>query len=123
MELFSKLHRGQARFWHARQRQLFALVEALPAGTGMPTSIVEEIQQIDEFLQRASAAIVHIQRAHEREFEGLSTEQLEAQLSAEFVAAIATWTPAQWSIVEAARAKRIREAQEAQAHVAKETAA
>lgn len=104
MELFTTLHRDQARFWRRRQRQIMSVLDKLAPGEAMPDSIVEEMQRIDAFLQRASAAITHIHRAHERELEAMSTEQLEAQLRAEFIASIKTWTPAQWAIVDAARA-------------------
>ena len=107
IELFGALHRQQAKFWYVRQQQLRKLIKDLPPGEKIPTPIVEEMQQIDEFLQRASASMVKVQEAYDKVFAGMSTEQLEAQMRAEFIASSNTWTDSEWAVVEQARNKRL----------------
>lgn len=108
LELFGQLHRGQARIWRKRQLVLQRRVDALAEGEAMPDSLTAELQRIDTFLARSTAAMVNVQEAQEEALAALPTELLEAQLAAEIVAAAKTWTPQQWDLVLGVRDEQIR---------------
>jgi hypothetical protein len=103
------LHRTQARIWRRRQLRLQRLVEGLDDMEEMPMKLLEELQRIDTFLGRSSGAMVAVLDAQEEAYKELPTEQLEAQLAAELVAAAGTWTAAQWALVDGARKRREQE--------------
>lgn len=54
----------------------------------------------DAFLAKCTTTMVTAKAAIAQEFSGLSDEQLQAQLTAEFLASIKTWGPDQWAVVE-----------------------
>ncbi len=105
LALFSQLHRGQARIWRKRQLVLQREVEALAVGETMSEALTVELQRIDAFLSKSSSAMVTVQEATEASYAELPTEQLEAQMAAEFVAAARTYTPAQWALIDREREK------------------
>jgi hypothetical protein len=79
------------------------LVAEAPADEPMPEALTAELQRIDAFLAKATAQMVHVKEAQDAALLELPTEQLEAQLAAELIGAVKTWTAAQWAIVDKAR--------------------
>lgn len=106
LELFSQLHRGQARFWRRRQLRLQRLCDELGDGVELSEPLLVEMQRIDAFLAKASSAMVQVKAAEEEALGELSTEQLEAQLAAELVSSAKSWTPSQWEQVMKIRENR-----------------
>lgn len=99
LKLLNQLQRGQVRFWKTRQRQLQRKLSVLGEDGEIPDSLLVEAQRIDAFLAKASAGVVSMREALDDEATSLPTEQLEAQLQAELVAACKRWTPKQWRLV------------------------
>jgi hypothetical protein len=99
LSMLSQLQRGQVRFWRLRQRQMQRKLAALDENDEVPAAMLEEAQRIDAFLAKATAGVVTIREAIDTEMTALPTEQLEAQLAAELVAASKTWTSKQWRLV------------------------
>lgn len=63
------------------------------------------LEKTDAFLARSSS-VVNIKGAIADALGRVPTEQLEAQLRAEFVAAVRQWTPEQWAVVDEIRKQR-----------------
>lgn len=113
LQLFEVLHRGQAVLHRKRQRlqqEMLKLDLDSPEWTALEGKLKKldrlGIEKTDTFLQRTSTAIVNIKTATRESLETVPTEQLEAQLRAEFVAAIRQWTAEQWAIVDEFRKSR-----------------
>jgi hypothetical protein len=110
MQLFSLLHRGQARIYRGLQVALLKRIEDEQEGNPdwfMPEGMRAELAAIDSFLAKASAAVTKIHDTSNKITENLSTEQLEAQLRSEFVMAAQTFTDHEWAILDEVRAKRV----------------
>lgn len=110
MQLFSALHRGQARVYKTMQRSLELRIREARAEDPrwqMPDKMRVELAEIDSFLAKATAGMTKVHETAKKITEDLPTDRLEAQLRAEFIASIDTWGDGEWAVVEAARAKRL----------------
>ena len=108
MQLFSLLHRGQARIYRGLQVSLLRRIEREQERNEnweMPEDMRFELAAIDAFLAKASAAVTKIHDTSAKIDASTSTEQLEAQLRAEFVAAAKTITESEWAILDEVRAR------------------
>lgn len=113
LALFDRLHRRQAKL-HRRRQRLHELMVELEPDDPLYVKYAEKLKRIDSmglektdaFLAKSSAAIVNIKEATADALGRVPTEQMEAQLDAEFVASVSRWTSEQWAIVDEFRKQR-----------------
>lgn len=109
LHLIERIHKGQARI-HRRRQALVEAIAKLPLGVETPPGLQQAMARLesmeaanartDAFLAKCTTTMVTAKAAIAQEFAGITDEQLQAQLTAEFLASIKTWGPDQWEVVE-----------------------
>lgn len=103
-----QLYNRQIRTYRIAQASLLKRIERQCANPEwvMPVSVREELQTIDAFLSKATKSMLELKAATAEANAGLDTEQLTAQLKAEFLRSVGTWDSEDWAVVERARLER-----------------
>lgn len=109
MQIFSLLHRGQAKIYRRIQHALIKRVNAaLDIDPAYQVSDADRasLAELDNFLNKASGAISKIIDTATKVTESMTTQQLEAQMASEFIRAAKSWTDGEWAVVDEIRAQR-----------------
>ncbi len=109
--MLSDLHRAQAQIYRMWQRALIKRIReaervAPVGGWELSKSERAELAEINAFLAAVPRNALALNDANQRELGGLTTQQLEHQLKAEFLRAAKTFTRREWAWLDSCRAKQ-----------------